>query len=96
MKDMRYYKWFWAVPLGGDFDAWGTSTYFLEIGRNAYTHRQIEVYENGNVLFYDNNHLWDDYGRLSDKPILDDNLEEFEITKAEFEQVWSTKVPMNQ
>lgn len=92
---MRYYKWFWAVPLGGDFDAWGTSTYFLEIGENAYTYRQIEVYENGNVLFYDKKHFSDDYGRLSDKPMQDDNLEEFEITEAEFEHVWRENIPMN-
>ncbi len=92
---MRYYKWFWTVPLGGDFDAWGTSTYFLEIGENAYTSRQIELYENGNVLSYDKKHFSDDYGRLSDQPIKDDNLEEFEITEAEFEYVWNENIPMN-
>jgi hypothetical protein len=95
LKDMKYYKWFWSVPLGGDFDAWGTSTYFLEIGEGAYTHRQIEVYENGNVLSYDKKHVSDDYGRLSDKPIVDDHLEEFEISEAEFEQVWTSQIPMN-
>jgi hypothetical protein len=91
---MKYYKWFWSVGLGGKFDEWGTSTYFLEIGVNAYTNRQIEVYENGNVLFYDRSHTWDEYGRLNDKPNYE-NLDEFEITQDEFEKVWHTMVPIN-
>lgn len=92
---MKYYKWFWDEPLGGEFDAWGTSTYFVEIGEHLYAVRQIEVYENGNVLFYDESHFWDDYGMLCDKPIGKDQIEEFEITKAEFEQVWRTRIPIN-
>jgi hypothetical protein len=91
----KYCKWFWDETLGGEFDAWGTSTYFLEIGHDLYPVRQIEVYENGNVLFYDGNHFLDDYGMLCDKPIEERDIQEFGITRAEFEQVWNTKRPMN-
>jgi hypothetical protein len=91
---MKYYKWFWSVGLGGKFDKWGTSTYFLEVGNNAYSIRQIEVYENGTVLFYDRTHNWDEFGRLSDKPN-SDNMDEFEITQDEFEENWRKLLPIN-
>ncbi|MFH7027439.1 MAG: DUF6881 domain-containing protein [Heteroscytonema crispum UTEX LB 1556] len=94
-KNKKYCKWFWDESLGGAFDAWGTSTYFLEIGDNSYPLRQIEVYENGNVLFYDKSHSRDDYGMLCDKAISKEDISEFEITKTEFEQVWNTKIPIN-
>ena len=94
-KIKKYYKWMWDVSLGGEFDEWGTSTYFMEIGNDLYPLRQIEVYENGNVLFYDHNHIWDNYGMLCDKRIDLLDIQEFEITQAEFEQVWQTKIPIN-
>ncbi|MBD2498998.1 hypothetical protein [Nostoc sp. FACHB-280] len=94
-KVKKYCKWFWDETLGGEYDAWGTSTYFLEIGNDLYPIRQIEVYENGNVLFYDSSHFADNYGMLCDKPIQEEDIREFGITKAEFEQVWNTKIPMN-
>ncbi len=92
---MKYYKWFWDEPLGGEFDTWGTSTYFVEIDDTLHALRQIEVYENGNVLFYDKNHIWDDYGMLSDKRIGKEDIEEFAITQTEFEQTWNSKTPIN-
>jgi hypothetical protein len=94
-KAKKYCKWFWDESLGGDFDSWGTSTYFMEIGDDFHALRQIEVYENGNVLFYDSSHCTDDYGKLCDQPIREEDIREFEITKAEFEFVWNTKIPIN-
>ncbi|MDZ8189683.1 MAG: hypothetical protein RMX96_33205 [Nostoc sp. ChiSLP02] len=94
-KANKYCKWFWDESLGGEFDAWGTSTYFMEIGDNSHVVRQIEVYENGNVLFYDSSHISDDYGMLCDRVIGEDDIRDFEITKEEFEQVWNTKTPTN-
>ncbi len=95
-KVKKYYKWSWDVSLGGEYDSWGRSTYFMEIDSDLYALRQIEVYENGNVLFYDINHIGDNYGMLCDKKIDDANIEEFEISETEFEQVWQSKFPMNQ
>ena len=28
----KYCKWFWDESLGGEYDTWGTSTYFMEVG----------------------------------------------------------------
>jgi hypothetical protein len=91
----KYCKWDWDVSLGGEFDAWGTSTYFIEVGSDFYPLRQIEVYENGNVLFYDSSHFEDDYGMLCDKKFEEGDIEEFKISRAEFEQVWQSKIPIN-
>ncbi|MEA5617557.1 hypothetical protein VB711_06850 [Cronbergia sp. UHCC 0137] len=92
----KYYKWNWDVSLGGDYDEWGTSTYFMELGYDLYAVRQVEVYQNGNVLFYDSNHVSDNHGMLCDKRIDAGDIKEFEISKAEFDQVWQTKTPINQ
>jgi hypothetical protein len=94
-KVKKYCKWFWDESLGGEFDAWGTSTYFMEVGDNLHALRQVEVYENGNVLFYDGSHCADNYGMLCDKRIVEEDIQEFGITEGEFEQVWNTKIPMN-
>jgi hypothetical protein len=94
-KHKRYCKWFWDESLGGDYDNWGTSTYFMEVGHNLYALRQIEIYENGNILFYDSNHLADNYGMLCDKQLDEEDIQEFAITEAEFEEIWHTKIPMN-
>jgi hypothetical protein len=67
----------------------------MEINENSRVVRQIEVYENGNVLFYDHTHLGDNYGMLSDKRMQKEDIQEFEITKAEFELMWNTKRPIN-
>ncbi|OUL34153.1 hypothetical protein BV372_14445 [Nostoc sp. T09] len=91
----RYCKWFWDESLGGEYEHWGTSTYFMEVGHDLYAVRQIEIYENGNILSYDRSHLTDDYGMLCDKQFNEEDLLEFAITKAEFEQIWNTKIPIN-
>ncbi|MDP5337160.1 MAG: hypothetical protein NWQ28_01105 [Nodularia sp. (in: cyanobacteria)] len=94
-KLKKYCKWFWDESLGGEYDTWGTSTYFMEVGYDLCAVRQIEVYENGNVLFYDGSHFADNHGMLCDKPLGEEDIQEFGITQAEFEQVWSSKTPMN-
>jgi hypothetical protein len=91
----KYYKWFWEQCFEGGYDGWGTSTYFMEIGVDLYASRQIEVYENGNVLTYDNSHIGDNFGMLCDQKIGDSDMIEFEISKAEFEQIWLTRTPIN-
>ena len=57
--------------------------------------RQIEVYANGKVLHYDCQHIQDAYGGLADQPLGSDDFAAFEITPAEFEQVWESQRPLN-
>lgn len=57
--------------------------------------RQIEIYANGTVLQYDQRHIEDEYGGLSEAPLDPEDFAPFEITQAEFEGVWSSRPPAN-
>lgn len=93
---MKYYKFYWDEPRGDEFDVWGTSIFFFEVDDNLYTVRQIEVYENGTVLFYDQTHFSDQYGMLNDQPIDEEEMKIFEITKDEFQSELEQRKPINQ
>jgi hypothetical protein len=45
---------------------WGGTTHYLEVGDDQRAVRQVDVYDNGNVLRYDRFHQWDGYGMLLD------------------------------
>ncbi len=76
---------------------WGVVTYYLEVDEDSWAIRQIEVYENGVVLFYDYSHPSDAYGALAGQlaSILLEGLGAFEIAREEFEHVWHTLHPHN-
>ena len=92
---MRYFKRLWDETRGDQFDHWGTATYYFEVGSDGYPKRQIEIYENENVLSYDSNHIEDQYGGLADQPLDLVEFEAFEIDEAEFAQLLNTVTPMN-
>ena len=52
--------------------------------------RQIEFYQNGQSLRYDQNHIDDEYGGLSKVPLDLNEFDDFKINKEEFEEAWST------
>ncbi len=91
----RYYKRIWDESRGDSHDDWGTSTWYLEVGDDRYVTRQIEVYENGTVLKYDEHLVFDDHGQLSDKPIDEEEFSGFAITEDHFERVWSSTKTSN-
>ena len=57
--------------------------------------RQIEIYSSGTVLHYDRTHIEDEFGGLSEAALDAADFAPFEISKAEFEQAWSSHRPMN-
>ncbi len=73
---------------------WGEFVRYMEVADNQYAVRQIEVFDNGNVLRYDRAHWCDDFGQLlglrfSRKPkwaVFFPGAES--ICAAEFERVW--------
>ncbi|GAB5554922.1 MAG: hypothetical protein Sapg2KO_45130 [Saprospiraceae bacterium] len=88
----RYYRWKWDETRGDEFDSWGTSIWFFEIGEDKYITRQIEVYENGNRLKYHSDKRFDDYGGLGKDPLDEMEYKEFEIDKNEFEIEWDKSI----
>ncbi|WP_299884341.1 hypothetical protein [uncultured Lacinutrix sp.] len=89
----KYYKRKWNETRGDEHDSWGTSIWYLEVGKDKYPSRQIELYENGNRLKYHSQKIFDDYGALGDQTIDIDEFGEFEIGKDEFELEWSKSNP---
>jgi hypothetical protein len=63
---MRYFKRSCEEKRGDQYDSWGCAIYYFEIDDSFSVVRQIEVYDNGNVLNYDQDNVKDQYGMLSD------------------------------
>ena len=65
----RYFKRYWPEDRGDSYASWGGATYYFVCGDDGYPDRQIEVYDNGILLSYDDVYYSDDYGMLTDKPL---------------------------
>ena len=89
---MKYFKQKWEEPRGDEYDSWGNSVWYFELGEDGFPTRQIELYDNGNRLKYHSGKKFDDYGSLGDQT-LDIELKEFEIEKDEFELAWNKSNP---
>jgi len=83
---------------------WGDCTWFEEVDDRLQTRRQLEVYENGNVLMYDEEHFKDQYGCLMYERqtwlvdpgfIGNENYTYQPLTGEEFEREWSSHTPIN-
>ena len=87
----KYITFFWPELRGDGYNDWGTSTWFIELDDSNYPSRQIEVYQNGKRLKYDQKHFEDVYGFLGDQSFGENELNEMkasEISKNEFEKEW--------
>jgi hypothetical protein len=58
---MRYFKFRWNESRGDKFDDWGKSTFYHELDEDFWAIRQIEIYDNGNILKYDEKHFSDEF-----------------------------------
>jgi uncharacterized protein (DUF433 family) len=86
-----YYKRYWDETTGDEFtDSWGTSKYYFETDSSFFVLRQIQIFENGQILKYEKEYLEDKYGGLSEIPLDDYEFKEFQIKKDEFEQMWQS------
>lgn len=92
---MRYYKGRWDEDRGDEFASWGASDWYFEVEPDKTVARQIEVYDGGVVLRYDQQHLDDKFGGLTDKPFDAAGLPVAEIARDDFERAWSTHTAAN-
>jgi len=86
---MRYFKRFWDEPRAGENGAWGCSWWYFEADDAGLVSRQIEVYNHGPTLRYDESRHNDEFGGLTDQPVDLREFAGFEIPQAEFERVWA-------
>ncbi|WP_299797155.1 hypothetical protein [uncultured Maribacter sp.] len=85
---MKYYKRNWNETRGDQYNSWGKSIWYFETNNNGEVLRQIEAYDNGKVLKYNNQNIEDEYGRLADQNLDLTEFVEFSIEKEEFENKW--------
>jgi hypothetical protein len=85
---MRYFKRYWDEPRGAPYSAWGCSWWYFETDDTGAVLRQVEVYDRGPTLRYDEHHLTDESGGLSDKPLDLGEFAGYEIPREEFERAW--------
>ncbi|MGB3773802.1 MAG: hypothetical protein WA951_00965 [Leeuwenhoekiella sp.] len=86
---MKYYRRNWEETRGDEFDSWGKSIWLFKTENSGQPTKQMEIYENGKVLKYDQTKLEDEYGGLGDQELDLDEFSDFEITEQEFEKYWS-------
>lgn len=87
---LHYFKRNWDETTGDELtDSWGTSTYYFETDRDLNIIRQIQVFENGQVLKYNEELTEDEFGMLSDQQLDKDEFEEFSIDSSEFTDTWN-------
>ncbi|WP_299892393.1 hypothetical protein [uncultured Lacinutrix sp.] len=85
---MNYYKRNWNETRGDQYDSWGKSIWYFETDNNGEVIRQIEAYENGKLLKYDNQNIEDEFGGLTYQNLDLTEFLEFSIEKEEFENKW--------
>jgi hypothetical protein len=64
---------------GDGYASWGGATYLFETDAFGVVARQVEVYDDGHVLVYDEAHPADEYGALADQPLELADFAAFEI-----------------
>ncbi len=93
----RYFKYRWNETRDDEFEGWGFSTQYSETDEELFPIRQIEIYDNGIALKYDNEHLEDRFKFSADKSIEDvlENPNNAEISKEDFENLWTSHKAFN-
>jgi len=86
---MKYFKRALDEIRVDEFGNWGKSTWYFETNIHGLPIRQVEVYENGKVLKYNQTKLEDEFGQLGDQQLDLIDFSKFQITKEQFEKVWN-------
>ncbi|WP_415896157.1 hypothetical protein ACMXYQ_08395 [Neptuniibacter sp. PT34_22] len=92
---VHYFKRQWNESRGDKYDSWGASDWWFETDHEGYITRCVQVYNNGNVLFYSESHREDKYGILPEGNLDLSEFREFATSKDEFESTLNEAVPIN-
>ncbi len=95
----RYFKYRCNETRGDQFDDWGFSNWYNELDEDFFSSRQLEIFDNGNILKYDENKFSDEFGMLCDQSLSLEELENsgsVEISQDEFESIWTSRKALNE
>ena len=94
-SDCLYYKRYWNEDSGGFCADWGGSQFFFEVHRDGYVARQIQRFDNGKLLLYDECNDDDRFGGRSTVKLDPNEYESYLIDRAEFINNWKPSVAAN-
>ena len=87
---MRYFKKNWEETTGNELtDDWGVSIFYFETDDSLNVLKQIQIFENGNILKYDELNNEDEFGAMADQSLEEEEFLDFEIPKEEFYNIWN-------
>ena len=95
MRTVRYFKRRWDESRGDQYDSWGASTWYFEVGDDGYAVRQLDQYDGGAILKFDETHVDDEFGALGEKPLDLEDFAPFETDQTTFENAWTSMVARN-
>ena len=82
---MRYFKKNWEETTGDELtDDWGVSIFYFETDDSLNVFKQIQIFENGNILKYDELNNENEFGAMADQSLEEKEFLDCEITKEEF------------
>ena len=88
-----YIKRTWEELRGDEYDHWGISNWYFECDNDGFVKRQVEEYEIGIRLRYDDKLPSDKYGMLSDVPLDLSDKDFISIAEADFKDLWTNRNP---
>jgi hypothetical protein len=86
---LKYFRWRVA---GDDYVSrlvdWGRSAIYFETSEEGFVSRQIQLFESGIVLTYDEDHSHDEHGWLYLNPVYSDPPRTVAVTSKAFNEAW--------
>ncbi|MEZ7526502.1 hypothetical protein [Cloacibacterium normanense] len=87
---MRYFKKNWEETTGDELtDNWGVSIFYFETDDSLNVFKQTQIFENGNILKYDELNNEDEFGAMADQSLEEEEFLDCEISKEEFYNIWN-------
>ena len=87
---MKYFKKNWEETTGDELtDDWGVSIFYFETDDSLNVLKQIQIFENGNILKYDELNNEDEFGAMADQSLEEEEFLDCEISKEEFYNIWN-------
>lgn len=85
---MKYYKYKWNESRGDEYDYFGTSTWYFEVGDDDYISRQIVRYEIGLTFKYSVDFQEDEFGGMGYIIFKSEHYDSIEVLNESFDHLW--------
>ena len=94
-SNCNYYRRYWDADSGGLCADWGGSTFLFETHEDGWVARQIQLFDNGHFVLYDEIVAEDKYGGRSTVPLDLTDFEHSLTTPDDFFHHWEPDTSIN-